>query len=184
MISLLSFLLLPLLGTINSNSFPEVLSEDEEKHYLDLWQKKDYEARNTLIEHNLRLVAHIVKKSENLQEKVSDGKYILSPLSGKAEICRVLGQYVLNGTYSVEIGNCENSNIGISVITNEVSVDCGFDNLDFYAKITSPPAVYQKCREKFFEKLLLTSALLPLKHKNHLPSRTLIRQKEAILDTL
>ena len=72
MISLLSFLLLPLLGTINSNSFPEVLSEDEEKHYLDLWQKKDYEARNTLIEHNLRLVAHIVKKFENYKDEKDD----------------------------------------------------------------------------------------------------------------
>ncbi len=65
MFNLLSFLLLPLLGSINSNSFPDVLSDDEEKHYLSLWQNKDFSARNTLIEHNLRLVAHIVKKFEN-----------------------------------------------------------------------------------------------------------------------
>lgn len=65
MFNLLSFLLLPLLGSINSNSFPDVLSDEEEKHYLSLWQNKDFEARNTLIEHNLRLVAHIAKKFEN-----------------------------------------------------------------------------------------------------------------------
>ena len=65
MFNLLSFLLLPLLGSINSNTFPPVLSDEEENHYLALWQKKDFNARNILIEHNLRLVAHIVKKFEN-----------------------------------------------------------------------------------------------------------------------
>lgn len=65
MFNLLSFLLLPLLGSINSNSFPEILTDDEEKHFLELWKNKDFSARNTLIEHNLRLVAHIVKKYEN-----------------------------------------------------------------------------------------------------------------------
>ena len=65
MFNLLSFLLLPLLGSINSNSFPEVLSEEEENYYLSLWQQKDFSARDKLIEHNLRLVAHIVKKFEN-----------------------------------------------------------------------------------------------------------------------
>lgn len=65
MFNLLSFLLLPLLGSINSNSFPEVLSEEEENYYLSLWQQKDFSARDKLIEHNLRLVAHIIKKFEN-----------------------------------------------------------------------------------------------------------------------
>ncbi|MCL2587942.1 MAG: RNA polymerase sporulation sigma factor SigK [Oscillospiraceae bacterium] len=43
-------------------SFPRTLKAEEEKHYMDLWQAGDLEARNKLIEHNLRLVAHIVKK--------------------------------------------------------------------------------------------------------------------------
>ena len=72
MFNLLTFLLLPLLGSINSQSFPDVLSEDEENHYLSLWQKKDMEARNKLIEHNLRLVAHIVKKFESTHEDKDD----------------------------------------------------------------------------------------------------------------
>ena len=63
--SLLSLLILPLIGSINSESFPEVLSLEEEKKYLELWKNKDMEARNILIEHNLRLVAHIAKKYEN-----------------------------------------------------------------------------------------------------------------------
>lgn len=52
-----------LLGYIsNVNSFPQPLSPEEEQHYLDLLKKGDEEARNILIERNLRLVAHIVKK--------------------------------------------------------------------------------------------------------------------------
>ena len=65
MIELLTLMLLPLLGAINSQNFPDVLSSDEETKYLEAWRNKDFEARNKLIEHNLRLVAHIVKKFEN-----------------------------------------------------------------------------------------------------------------------
>lgn len=64
-LSLLSLFILPLIGSINSESFPEVLTIEEEKKYLDLWKEKDMDARNILIEHNLRLVAHIAKKYEN-----------------------------------------------------------------------------------------------------------------------
>ena len=46
----------------NSGSFPKPLSSEEEQRCLEAWQQGDVEARNTLIEHNLRLVAHIVKK--------------------------------------------------------------------------------------------------------------------------
>ena len=47
---------------LNSGSFPKPLTEEEEHHYLDLAKKGDLEARNILIERNLRLVAHIMKK--------------------------------------------------------------------------------------------------------------------------
>ena len=43
-------------------SFPRPLSEAEERKYLEAWLQGDLEARNVLIEHNLRLVAHIIKK--------------------------------------------------------------------------------------------------------------------------
>ena len=42
--------------------FPEPLSSDEEKIYLERLQNGDDDARNILIERNLRLVAHICKK--------------------------------------------------------------------------------------------------------------------------
>lgn len=72
MINLLSMLLLPLLGAVNSQSYPEVLSPEEEEKYLKLLQEGNEEARNKLIEHNLRLVAHIVKKFENTKEDRED----------------------------------------------------------------------------------------------------------------
>ena len=43
-------------------SFPKPLSAAEEAHWLERYAKGDPEARNVLIERNLRLVAHIVKK--------------------------------------------------------------------------------------------------------------------------
>jgi RNA polymerase sporulation-specific sigma factor len=47
---------------LSTGSFPKPLTEEEERHYLTLAQKGDLEARNVLIERNLRLVAHIMKK--------------------------------------------------------------------------------------------------------------------------
>lgn len=47
---------------LNTGSFPKPLTEAEESHYLELSAKGDLEARNILIERNLRLVAHIMKK--------------------------------------------------------------------------------------------------------------------------
>ncbi len=49
----------------NGNAFPKQLSAEEEKKYLELFKKGDMNARNTLVEHNLRLVAHITKKYSN-----------------------------------------------------------------------------------------------------------------------
>lgn len=47
---------------LNTGSFPKPLTEKEERHYLALAKAGDPEARNVLIERNLRLVAHIMKK--------------------------------------------------------------------------------------------------------------------------
>ena len=53
-------------GYIANNSlFPEALSSEEEKKYIQMMSKGDEEARNILIEHNLRLVAHVCKKYAN-----------------------------------------------------------------------------------------------------------------------
>ena len=47
---------------LSPGSFPKPLSQKEETHYLKLAAEGDLEARNVLIERNLRLVAHIMKK--------------------------------------------------------------------------------------------------------------------------
>ena len=47
---------------LSSGSFPRPLTAQEEKYYLEQSAKGDMEARNVLIESNLRLVAHIMKK--------------------------------------------------------------------------------------------------------------------------
>ena len=46
----------------SGGSFPKPLTAEEERHYLELASQGDLEARNILIERNLRLVAHIMKK--------------------------------------------------------------------------------------------------------------------------
>lgn len=63
--SFLSFLqsAVLLVGYISNNQlFPEPLSQEEEKNYLEALSHGDEEARNILIERNLRLVAHVCKK--------------------------------------------------------------------------------------------------------------------------
>ncbi|MGG3688477.1 RNA polymerase sporulation sigma factor SigK [Caldifermentibacillus hisashii] len=57
---------------VKNNAFPQPLSPAQERKYLKLMAEGDMEARNILIEHNLRLVAHIVKKFENTGEDQED----------------------------------------------------------------------------------------------------------------
>lgn len=55
-----------------SNLFPEPLTAEEEKIYLEQLKSGDEEARNILIERNLRLVAHVVKKYANIKVEQDD----------------------------------------------------------------------------------------------------------------
>ena len=55
-----------------SNLFPEPLSSEDEKIYLELMKNGDKDARNILIERNLRLVAHVVKKYSNTKVEQDD----------------------------------------------------------------------------------------------------------------
>ena len=52
-------------ASYSNNLFPDPLTDEEEEKYLKLMKEGDKEARNKLIEHNLRLVAHIVKKFDH-----------------------------------------------------------------------------------------------------------------------
>ena len=56
----------------SNNVFPEPLSKEEEEKCLEEARLGNREARNKLIEHNLRLVAHIVKKYEHNREDSDD----------------------------------------------------------------------------------------------------------------
>ena len=61
-----------LVAYITNHTFPLPLTEKEEQYYLQRLQEGDEEAKNILIERNLRLVAHIVKKFDNTGEDVDD----------------------------------------------------------------------------------------------------------------
>lgn len=60
------------LHIVTPNSFPKPLSSKEEKIYIELTNQGDKKARNKLIEHNLRLVAHITKKYHSLKGEQDD----------------------------------------------------------------------------------------------------------------
>ena len=72
MFDLLTMFIFPFFGTIKSESYPPALNSDEEKIFIDLMEKGDKNARNKLIEHNLRLVAHISKKYESDVDSLED----------------------------------------------------------------------------------------------------------------
>ena len=59
-------------GAYSNNVFPDPLTSEEEEKYIKLAKAGDKDARAKLIEHNLRLVAHIVKKFETSTNDVDD----------------------------------------------------------------------------------------------------------------
>lgn len=60
------------MGSYGNKTFPEPLEKEEEEKLINDMLNNDKEARNKLIEHNLRLVAHIVKKYDNDKEDIDD----------------------------------------------------------------------------------------------------------------
>ena len=62
-------------ASYSNNVFPDPLSKEEEEYYIQKHLEGDTDARNKLIEHNLRLVAHIVKKYDS---KVDDSDDLIS----------------------------------------------------------------------------------------------------------
>ena len=56
----------------SNNVFPDPLSKEDEEKYIEQFRLGNKEARNILIEHNLRLVAHIVKKYEHRKDDSDD----------------------------------------------------------------------------------------------------------------
>ena len=70
--SFLSFIfskIIFLCSAIRGNTFPKPLTSEEEKYYLKLYKENnDLQAKEKLISHNLRLVAHIVKKYQGAED--------------------------------------------------------------------------------------------------------------------
>ena len=60
------------MGSYGTKTFPDPLSKDEENNQIKLMLSGDEEAKNVLIERNLRLVAHIVKKYDNGKNDLDD----------------------------------------------------------------------------------------------------------------
>lgn len=60
------------MGSYGTKTFPDPLSKDEENNQIKLMLFGNKDARNKLIEHNLRLVAHIVKKYDNGKNDLDD----------------------------------------------------------------------------------------------------------------
>lgn len=69
MIDFLSFFLFPMIGSLKTDAFPDKLSDEMEEKYIKKFLNGDIDARSKLIIHNLRLVAHIVKKYEQIDDK-------------------------------------------------------------------------------------------------------------------
>ena len=61
-----------LFGYLNNQVFPQPLEAEDEKNCLEAIQQGNSDARNRLIEHNLRLVAHVVRKFESSGEDIED----------------------------------------------------------------------------------------------------------------
>ena len=76
-LQVLSRLLFMVLHVVNSGSFPKPLTAAQEREAVAAMRGGDRAARQTLIEHNLRLVAHIIKKyyagAQNQEDLVSIG---------------------------------------------------------------------------------------------------------------
>ena len=73
---------------LSTGSFPAPLTEQEERHYLELAAQGNLEARNILIERNLRLVAHIMKK---YYAQTADQEDLIS--IGTIGLCKAVGTF-------------------------------------------------------------------------------------------
>lgn len=62
LVNLFSSIMMFILHVTGAGSFPKALSPADEKKYLDEMKSGNEDARRMLIEHNLRLVAHVIKK--------------------------------------------------------------------------------------------------------------------------
>ena len=78
-------------------SFPQPLTAAEEQYYLQKYTEGDQEAKHILIERNMRLVAHIVRKYQSMDEETED-------LLSIGTICLIKGVVTFNPDKAVRLG--------------------------------------------------------------------------------
>ena len=81
-------------------SFPQPLTASEERYYLQKYTEGDLEAKHILIERNLRLAAHIVKKYQSMEEDTEDLLSIGTIGLIKAVVTFIPDKSVRLGTYA------------------------------------------------------------------------------------
>ncbi len=126
LISMLLKQIFVLLGYMsNLNSFPKQLSKKEEEELLLRYSKGDMEAKNKLIEHNLRLVAHIAKKYTGIFKDCDDAISI-----GTIGLIKGISSYNFDKKtkLSTYISRCIENEVLMSVrqskkTQNEISID-------------------------------------------------------------
>lgn len=99
----------------NCSSFPKPLTSEEEKMYLERFENGDENAKEILIQHNLRLVAHVVKKY-NQADEADD---LISV--GSLGLIKAINSYKLNhGTqFSTYAARCIENEILMLIRTNK-----------------------------------------------------------------
>ncbi|MEA4988835.1 RNA polymerase sporulation sigma factor SigK [Anaerovorax sp. IOR16] len=98
------------------NSFPQPLTDKEEAYYLKLYESGDKEAKNILVERNLRLVAHIAKKYGNTGKNPDDLISIGTIGLIKAVNTYKVGRSVRLATYAAK---CIENEILMSIRSNK-----------------------------------------------------------------
>jgi hypothetical protein len=82
--------LMLLVSYVKNNAFPQPLTEEEEEKHLKLMAEGKEASRNILIEHNLRLVAHIVKRLWTRNDVIFVGQVVTFPHTTHVECCSLL----------------------------------------------------------------------------------------------
>ena len=145
-----------LLRTSDTHSFPPPLSKEEEKALFIAAHKGDLKARNKLIEHNLRLVAHIVKKYYTASPDQDDLISI-----GTIGLIKAIDSYnVENGAgFATYAGKClqneilmyfraQKKHINVTSINDPVDVDKEGNPLTYLEIIASPDDIVDSIDRK------------------------------------
>ena len=163
-----------------SVSFPQPLTEKEEKYYIQALENGDEEARQILVERNLRLVAHVAKKyssqTHTMDDFISIGtigliKAVNTYRSSRATrlatyAARCIDNEILMSIRSSKKNTAEvslNSSIGTDKDGNEISLndilgtepDAIVDNLDLKIRIQNMIGILDKVLTEREKKILI-----------------------------